>query len=332
MSLPFRRVRVAVILVATITVFGTLGFRATGLTWVDAVYQTVITISTTGYQDLTTTEDGRVFTIVMVAFGTVSLAVLISLVTGAVVESQLHEFIGRRKVESRIRKLSNHFIICGGGRFGRTIADELVRKGADFVVIEADPEEVALARERGSLVIQSDATEEASLQKAGIERARGLLTTLPSDADNVYVTITAKQLVPEMTVVSIALAERAARKLKAAGADEVVAPYVLGGNWMAQIVTSPNVADFMKMATGTNPVDFYMDEQRIAARSTISGMELKDTPIRSELGVIVIAIRREDGELLTNPSGDLKLRSGDVLVSMGQHEKLAALKELAQGA
>lgn len=327
LAILLRRLKIAAALMALYLFVGTVGYRVAGLGWLDALYQTVITISTVGYADLA--PNARPFTVLLVIIGPLSLALVLSFITAGIVESRLYSILGRRKVESRIRGLRNHFIICGAGRLGRTIATELVRKGADFVVIEKAAAHCEEARAQGLLVLEGDATEEQVLQLAGIEHARGLLTTLPSDADNVYVTITARQLAPRVTVVSIALDERTARKLKAAGASEVVAPYVLGGNWMAQLVTSPTVADFMKMATGANPVDFYMDEQRIEAHSALAGSRLKDTPIRSELGVIVVAVRRADGTLLTNPPGELALEAGDVLVSLGQHEQLVALKQLA---
>jgi len=326
------RVKIALSLIACLTVIGTLGYRIGGLGWVDALYQTVITISTVGYNDLADSPSLRPFTIALIGFGTLTLAVLISLVTGAVVETRIRDIMGRRKVEGMVRKLSNHIVVCGFGRFGRTVALELSRKNEPFVVVESDTAKAEYAREHDYLVLLEDATEEDSMTHAGVERARCLLTTLGSDADNVYVTLTAKQMSPKIKVVAIALDERAAGKLKAAGADEVVSPYLLGGNWMAQVVTSPTVADFMKMATGANPLNFYMDEQRIGKGSTLDGLKLRDAPIRSELGVIVVAVRRADGALVTNPSPDIELGPGDVLVSLGEHEKLAELKRVAAGA
>jgi voltage-gated potassium channel len=317
--------------IAGTLLIGIVGYRVAGLGWLDAVYQTLTTFTTVGFQDLSPRTGGaRVFTIVMVATGVVALAFFFSLVTASVVENQLR-YRGRRRLESKLRELANHIIICGGGRFGRAIAAELLRKKVPFALIELDPARAAAAREEGLLVVEGDATEEAVLETAGIFRARALLTTLESDASNVYVTLTAKQMSPDLHVVSIGLDERAARKLKAAGAGEVVSPYVLGGSWMAQIASSPTVADFIRLATGANPVDFYMDEQKIAAGSPLAGVQLRESPIRSRFGVIVVAVRRATGEMLTNPPGEIVLGPGDVLVSLGQHEKLAELRTLAAG-
>lgn len=329
MTLPLRRLAQALVVILVVVAFGTVGYRVAGLDWLDALYQTVISVTTVGYTDLAPENKG--FTIVIVIFGTLMLAVLISVITGAFVELELRDLIGRRKMEGKVRKLENHYIVCGFGRFGRTIAEELSRKGLPFVVIEQDPSRVAYAVEHGYMIIEDDATEEETLTEAGIERSRGLLTTLGSDAANVYVTLTAKQMNRDLKVVAIALAESATKKLEAAGADEVVSPYQIGGTWMAQAITSPAAADFIRMATGSNPLNFYMDEQRIEKSSRLAGCMLKDTPIRSDFGVIVVGLRRADGHTVTNPAPDIELVAGDTLVSLGAQEKLAALKDLASG-
>ncbi len=324
------RLKLAILLIAVITLLGTLGYRIAGLSWMDALYQTVVTISTVGYNDLSEGLGVRFFTIIMIGVGTVSIAVLISLITGSVVENQLRDIFGRRRLEKTLRTIEDHVIICGYGRLGRTIAGELARKGIPFVVIEEDPTRADYAREHDVIAVQADATEEETLTDAGIARARGLLTTLGSDAANVYVTLTAKQMHRELKVVAIALDDGARNKLRAAGADDVVSPYVIGGTWMAQSIASPTAADFLKMATGMNPMNFYMDEQRVGARSTLRDKRLMDTPIRRDFGVIVVAVRKSDGSIKTNPSPEMELHEGDVLVSLGEREKLDALKGLAE--
>ena len=332
MSSFLSRIKYALLLITGVVIAGTVGYRIGGMSWLDALYQTVITVSTVGYGDMAPPAM-KPFTIILIGVGTLTLAIMISIVTGAFIELSLNQIIGRRKMENKIRNLRDHIILCGFGRFGRTIASELHRKGHDFVIIETDETRSNNAIEHGYVAISADATEEESLTHARIGEAHSLLTTLGTDAANVYVTLTAKQMAPKVKVVAVAMDphERASDKLKAAGADDVVSPYQLGGAWMAQVVTSPTVADFMKIATGANPIDFYMDEQRIANTSSLSGRMLRETPIRSEFGVIVVAVRRGDGSLVTNPSPNLELGPGDVLVSLGQQEKLAALKQFAAG-
>ena len=324
-----RSIKLAFLLVGVVIVVGTVGYRLGGLDWRDALYQTLVTITTVGYHDLTPGEDMRGFTIVLVALGPLLLAMMVSVITGGVIEEQLQGFFGRTRVENRVKKLENHFIICGFGRFGRTIAQNLQRKNTPFAVLEMDPVTVEAGGRDGFLCLQGDATEEDQLTRAGIERAAGLLTTLDNDAANLYVTLSAKQMNPAAKVVALALNERAASKLRAAGADEVVSPYQLGGNWMAQTITSPHVTDFMKMATGLNPLNYYMEEVRISASSQIAGQTLRDSPIKSEHGAIVLAVRHARGEFVTNPNPDKELRGGDVLVVLGEQAKLEELKRIA---
>jgi len=322
---------IAFLMLGTAIVVGVVGYWLSGLGWEDAIYQTMVTVTTVGYEDAARPLGVRWFTIFMLAFGTMSIAVFISLLTGVVIDARIREVIGRRKVESKVRKLSDHVILCGFGRFGRSVAAELERRSVAYVVLETDPAKATSAREHGILVIEADATEEETLVQAGLADSRGVLTTLPTDAANVYVALTVKQIKPTLHVVALARDEPAVSRLKAAGADEVVSPYRLGGTWMAQMITSPTVHDFMKIATGLNPLNFSMDEQRIAERSPLGGQMLRDTPIRSELGVIVLAVRRAVGELVTNPPPDIVLGPGDVLVSLGERENLERLNEMAGG-
>jgi len=326
-----RQIKIAFLLFGVLILVGVTGYRVAGLGWIDALYQTVVTITTVGYEDLADAQSVKPFTIGLIAVGTISIAVFISLVTAAVIEAQLAQLFGRRKVENKIRKLTNHIVLCGFGRFGRKAASELSRRHFPFVVIEEDPVKAEQAEESGYLALRHDATEEEALTQAGIERAVGLLSALGTDAANVYVTLTAKQMKRSIKVVAIAQDERARTKLEAAGADEVVLPYQMGGNWMAQAITSPAVADFMKIATGDNPIDFFMDEQRIDEGSRLCGQTLRESPIRGELGVIVVAVRNAKGELRTNPSPDVSLSAGDVLVSIGQRDSLNRLKQMAGG-
>lgn len=324
------RIKFALLLVLGTAVFGTVGYRLGGLPWGDALYQTLVTITTVGYADITPPGNMRGFTIVMVALGPILLALLVSVITGAFIEEQIQGFFGRAKVESKVKKLQDHIVLCGFGRFGRTVAGHLHRRRTPFAIIENDPERVAEATRLELLCIHGDATEEDLLTQAGIAQARGLLTTLDSDAANVYVTLTSKQMNPKTKVVALALDERAASKLRAAGADEVVSPYALGGTWMAQAMTSPHVTDFMKIATGLNPLNFFMEEVRIAAGSSLVGQTLRDSPIRSEHGVIVLAVRKADGTMVTNPRPDIELSHNDVLIVLGEHEQLERLRNVAE--
>lgn len=332
MNPTFRQFRFLAVLLLVTVASGVAGYMILArMAFVDALYQTCIIITTVGFQDLAFEPHVKPFTIALVILGAVQMAIVLSIVTGSIVSAQVMSAFGRLKVDREIRKLAGHVILCGYGRFGRTIAAELRRKGTSFVVIESNPAKAAAAREEGHLVLEADATDEHSLTHAGVERAAGLLTTLSTDADNVYVTLTAKQIKRDILVVTSALDERSGGKLRAAGADRVISAYRIGGARMAQAITSPIVADFMDMATGANPLNFYMEQQRVGAGSRLRGVALKDTPIRRDLGVIVVAVRRADGNLIANPPPDTQLAEGDTLVSLGTQESLARLDEMARG-
>ncbi|MFQ5845422.1 MAG: potassium channel family protein [Planctomycetota bacterium] len=323
----------ALVALGVVVLGGTIGYGTIAdLPLRDAIYQTVITVTTVGYTDLAAEPHVRPFTTVLAALGAVNMMVVISLLTVLLVEEQVLAAFGRRKVERQVDKLAQHAIVCGYGRFGRTTAGELQRDVIPLVVLENDPEEVRRAREDGYVALELDATEEETLTKAGIGRARALLTMLGSDADNVYVILTAKQGNPGILVISVARSERAAKKLQRAGADRVISPYLLGAAQMARIVGHPTVADFLDMATGTNPLDFFMEEQVLSERSALTGSSLRDSPIRSDLGIIVVAVRRADGAMLINPAPDTLLSGGDTLVSLGPRHALDRLERMAESA
>ncbi len=327
-----RRVRNALLLLVSTILGGTVGYMlVAGLGWLDALYQTVVTITTVGYTDLVPTKSVKPFTIVVALFGAVNMAYIISVVTGSLVEVQILGAFGRHKMEKQAKGMQGHAVICGYGRFGRTIAEELRRRRWPLVILERDPGRVTEGRDAGHIVLEHDATEEKSLTLAGIESARGLLTTLASDADNVYVTLTARQMNRGLTIIALAREERAESKLRAAGADRVISPYLLGGMRMAQVISSPTVADFVEIATGANPIDFYMEQIRLPASSPYAGHALRETPIRREFGAIVVAVKRSDGTMLINPSPDVQLATGDELVALGTRENLARLETAAAG-
>ena len=327
-----RRLKLSTILLVIVFVIGVVGYSTLAdLGPLDAIYQTVITITTTGYTDLAAEDHVKPFTIALLAVGFVVIALFVSMLTATVIEAAILSAIGRRRLERSIEKLSDHMIVCGYGRFGKSVAAPLQRSGHPFVIVEMDHETADGAKEEGLLVVNADATEEDSLTRAGIERARGLLTTLGTDAANLYVTLTARQMKPGIAIAAAAMNQRAVAKLKAAGADRVVSPYELGGSWMAQLILSPTVADFMEVATGANPLDFFMEQQGVASASPLCGQSLASSNIGRDLGVTVVAIQKTDGQMVTNPRPDTVLESGDTLVSLGIRGNLARLETLAQG-
>ncbi len=227
-------------------------------------------------------------------------------------------------------KLSNHFIICGSGRVGSHLVRGLLRTNESFVVIEQDQQRAAEFAQRGVNVLVSDATLEETLREARVEHARGLAACLPDDADNVYVVLTARDLNPNLRIVARAAEEQAEAKLLRAGANHVVAPTIIGGHRMAVALTKPAVSEFMDSITA-DELGLAFEQVEVDAASALVGQELRSTPIRSELDVVIISIRRQGGEMLFNPAGDATIENGDILIAIGRAESLMKLNELARG-
>jgi len=229
-----------------------------------------------------------------------------------------------------MKKLRDHFIVCGAGRVGSHLVRGLLDSAETFIVIERDPQKVAELTDLGVIVLVRDATLEESLREAGVEHARGLAACLPDDADNVYVVLTARDLNPQMHIVARAAEEQAEPKLIRAGANRVVAPTIIGGHRMAMALTKPEVADFLGSITA-NKLELAFEQLEVDAESILVGQKLSETNIRSELDIVVVSIRRSDGQILFNPSGEAMIQNGDILIGIGHAESLMKLAELAKG-
>jgi len=262
--------------------------------------------------------------------GVGGVALAISTIVQSVVQSELVATFGQRRRSRRMSKLYDHFIICGSGRVGSHLVRDLVRTEQPFVVIENDQQRAAEFSQRGINVLVGDATLEESLREAGVERARGLAACLPNDADNVYVVLTARDLNPRLHIVARAAEEQAEAKLLRAGANHVVAPTIIGGHRMAVSLTKPAVSEFFDSITGSE-LGLGFEQVEVDVASPLVGQELRATPIRAELDVVVVSIRRQNGDTLFNPAGDAKIEGGDILIAIGQVEALMGLNELASG-
>jgi voltage-gated potassium channel len=227
-------------------------------------------------------------------------------------------------------KLHDHYIICGSGRVGSHLVRDLLRANESFVVIESDPQRAAEFSQRGVSVLIGDATLEESLREVGVDRAQGLAACLPNDADNVYVVLTARDLNSNLRIVARAAEEQAEAKLLRAGADHVIAPTIIGGHRMAMALTKPAIGEFMD-SINASELGLGFEQVEVDAASHLAGSELRDTPIRSTLDVVVISIRRQDGEVVFNPAADCKIEGGDILIAMGRAESLTKLNQMARG-
>lgn len=326
------RIRNALIALALAMLFGTIGFTLIeGWPLSDSLYVTVQTLTTVGYGDVPPhSSAGRAFAVVVMLMGVGGVALAASTIVQSVVQSELVSALGQRRQSKKMKKLHDHYIICGSGRVGSHLIRDLQATGKPFVVIENDPQRAAEFTQREIMVLVADATLEESLREVGVDRARGLAACLPNDADNVYVVLTARDLNPRLHIVARAAEEQAEAKLVRAGANHVVAPTIIGGHRMAVALTKPAVSEFMDSITA-NELGLGFEQVEVDAASHLAGQELRSTPIRSELDVVIISIRRHEGEIIFNPSGDCRIETGDILIAIGRADSLTKLSQLARG-
>src|SRR5882672_12539423 len=316
-----RRILLALAAVAIAIGFGAVGFYLIeGWSILDSLYVAAQTVTTVGYGDLTpATRNGRIFSTVFMLVGVgVVLYALTSVVQG-IVQSELVATFGQRRQSRKMSKLRNHFIICGAGRVGSHLVRGLIGGEETFIVIEKDPQRVAELLDLGVIVMVRDATLEETLREAGVEHARGLAACLPNDADNVYVVLTARDLGPNLHIVARAAEEQAEVKLIRAGANRVVAPTIIGGYRMAVALTKPAVGDFLDSITA-NKLELGFEQLEVDSVSSLVGCKLSETNIRSELDIVIVSIRRSNGQIVFNPSGEAVLESGDMLIAIGNSE------------
>jgi voltage-gated potassium channel len=326
------RILYAVLAVSVAIAVGTVAFEfIEGWSLADALYVAAQTVTTVGYGDVTPrTLSGRIFA---TFFMLVSVGVVLYALTATVqsiVQSELVATFGQRRQWRRMSKLRNHFIICGAGRVGSHLVRNLLDRGETFIVIERDPQKVTELMDLGVIVLVRDATLEESLREAGVEHARGLAACLADDADNVYVVLTARDLNPHIHIVARAAEEQAESKLVRAGANRVVAPTIIGGHRMAVALTKPAVDDFIDSITA-NKLDLAFEQLEVDPASILVGRKLRDTNIRSELDIVIVSIRRGDGQIIFNPSGEAVIASGDMLIAIGSADAVRKLNSLAKG-
>jgi len=318
------------ILIAVLIVSGgTTGYMVIeGWAFEDALYMTVITLSTVGYGEvLKLSSEGRIFTMVLIVTGVGFVFYLAGSIIRFMVEGRIRDILGRRKLEKKIRAQKGHYIICGFGRVGSSIYDSLASESLDIVLIEQDPDRVSKLQELNILHVAGNATSEENLVMAGVENARGLVAALKTDSDNVYVTLSARQLNPDLFILARAEEEQAEKKMLAAGANKVVCPYSMGAHRMAQTILSPTVTDFLDLALMGANQDIQMQEMPVDPSSKLTNVALQDSGIRQELDLIIVAVKKAAGGMLFNPSSRTEFEAGDTVITIGDADNLKRLRK-----
>ena len=330
-SVHLRRLGIMLTVAALLLVGGTAGFvLVEGWPVFDALYMTVITVTTVGFMEvypLSTT--GRVFTMALALGGIFTLFYAATELIRAVVSGEVARTLGRQRMERSLAELKDHIIVCGYGRMGRLVCEAFSEEGLPFVIIDhAAGALEAFALPHG-FALQGDATSDETLRSAGVERARTLVTVASSDADNLFITMSARLLNEKMVIVARAEDEGAQTKLLRAGATRAVSPYVIGGQRMALAVLRPHATDFIELATKSAHLALQIEEVKIRVGSRYAGRTLAESRIRQDFGVIIVAVRKAAGEMRFNPPGDAVLEGGDLLITLGPRDRLDRLEEQA---
>jgi voltage-gated potassium channel len=324
---PWKRVRLGVGLLTLLVAVGTVGYVALGFSLLNAAYQTVTTISTVGFREVEPFDArAKLFTMLLVLTGVGTALYTFSMLLETLVEGRLTDHFGRRRMERRISELRDHVIICGWGRVGRTIQSYVAGAGREAVVIDQDPDRIAKVN---GLTLLGDATDDAVLQAAGIERAGTLIAAIDTDAANLYVTLSARKLRPDLFIVARARVDSAEPKLLQAGANRVVNPQYIGGARMAAFALQPHVAEFVDVVMHNGSLEFRLEEIEIPPDSPLAGRSLRDGHLRDRTGAMVLAMRGESGRFNTNPPPETVIEPGQVLIAIGTDVQLKALADAA---
>ncbi len=329
---PVRKVQYSLLTLIVIIGGGTLGYvLIEDWSVFESLYMTIITLATVGYREVHDLSDqGKVFTILLIVFGTGTIAYTIGSMIQFMVEGQLRRLLGRKKLQKKISRLKGHYIICGYGRIGRMIAREFASKPLPFIVVEQDPQCCRRIEDKGYLFVEGDATHDDILEQAGISTAKGLITVVTSDSANVFITLTARGINPGLFILARASEDGADLKLMRAGANKVVSPYTIGASRMAQAVLRPSVVDFIEIVTGTENLELQLEEILVTPESSLAGKTLINSGIRRDLGLIIVGIKKSQ-RMIFNPPPSIEIEPGDILISLGESPSIVHLETIASG-
>jgi voltage-gated potassium channel len=317
------RLRTGCLLLAVVLLVGTVGFMLVeGWTPIQAFYTAVLVVSTLGFSDLRPSDSpGQLLTVGLIGAGVGTLYYLVGVLAQTIIEDQL-DWRKRRAMEDRVAHLKDHFIVCGFGRVGQQTCQQLGQEQCTFVVIDNEDARIAQIEGAGYLYVRGDASDDTVLQRAGIVCARALLTAVQSDAGNVYITLSARALNPNLFIVARAATTEAEHKLTIAGANRVISPYILGGRSMAGHALRPAVMDFLDVLVHSDDLEMWLEEINVGPDSSLAGVQLGAAQLRDKAGINVLAVRRADGRMLISPRGDVVLNAGDTLIALGARADL----------
>ncbi len=319
-------------LLCLVLLIGTIWFSAfEGFDPLEALYMTVITVSTVGFKEVHELDrSGQIFVVILIISGLTVMTYTLGAVGRVVIEGSIQRYLGRQRMMREVEKLKDHYLICGHGRMGQILCEELRREGADFVVIEGDPEVAEKLVQKGYLVVEGDATEDSVLENAGVVRAKGLVAVVSNNVDNLYITLSAREMSreenPDLYILARATDKSASEKITRAGASRVISPYAIGGMRIVQALLRPTVSDFMDVATQSSGLDLMFEELTVSKNSGLDGVAIRDSGIRQGFDVIVIAIKKPSGRMVFNPGPEVILQIGDILIVLGDRDQLKRLE------
>ena len=323
-----RRLAYAAAGLAVTLVFGTVGYHHyLNESWLQAFYRSMVTVTLAGLDTVPRTDGARIVTILVVCAGLVLIGYVGAAIVEAIAGDAITGALAERRRQRAIERLEDHFIICGYGRVGRRVAQEFRAHNVPYVVLDFSEDAIAAAQEQGDLFIEGNGVEDEDLARAGLERAHGLVASSDSDADNLYITLSARAARPDLSIVARASDEDAQRKLKLAGADRVVMPYATAGRVMANLVLKPQVTAFLDVVTTAEGDDFMLEEIEVTRTCERAGKSIRELRVRDATGAIIVALRKRDGTFDTTPSPDELIEPGDVLIGVGTPQEIRKLED-----
>ncbi|MBN2265958.1 MAG: potassium channel protein [Candidatus Aminicenantes bacterium] len=326
MAIPNRKLLTLSLLLVGILVAGTAGYvLSSGVSVLDALYMTIISITTVGYREIIPlTTPSKIFTIVLIIFGLGIVFYFLQTIVEDTLEGRIRKILGRRKMHKNMARMERHVVLAGFGRMGEIVCRGLAEAGADFVILEASPQRFAVAEERNYYVLNANANDEEALKAAGLEKARVFIGLLSDDADNILAVLTAREINPALIIITRALDAANERKMYKAGASRVVSPYELSSHRIVRMVEKPNVVDFFDGLLSSQKYTLSLEELLVGEGSAFADKTIREAGFRERFNAIIVAVRR-DGEMAFNPGPDLVIRKGDILILIGERQTLQAL-------